>query len=144
MKISRSFRSAYPKLSLWIEGNVTRDKLSPKVWGAFMRYAELNSAKATLALMAGTPPEVHFETMPRSNGRFRGPSFPNRIYLAKAICDRFEKTDASEPRMHILVESTLLHEMVHWGDWKDGVDQKGEEGKAFEKAAYGKDIDRYW
>jgi hypothetical protein len=46
--------------------------------------------------------------------------------------------------MHLLVESTLLHEMVHWGDWKDGVDQPDEEGKEFEKAAYGKDIDRYW
>ncbi len=46
--------------------------------------------------------------------------------------------------MHLLIESTLLHEMVHWGDYKDGVDQSGEEGKKFEKAAYGKDINRYW
>lgn len=31
--------------------------------------------------------------------------------------------------MHILIESTLLHEMVRWRDWEDGKDQTGEKGK---------------
>jgi hypothetical protein len=82
--------------------------------------------------------------MPRANGKFSGSRFPDRVYLAKSICDKFEKTDSNNSKMHILVESTLLHEMVHWGDWKDGIDQAGEEGKMFEHAAYGRDINRYW
>ena len=46
--------------------------------------------------------------------------------------------------MHLLVESSLLHEMVHWGDWADGKVAGLEAGKAFERAAYGKDVRRYW
>lgn len=82
--------------------------------------------------------------MPGANGQYAGGSYINKVYLAKSICERFEKKDSTNPKMHKLIESTLLHEMVHWGDYKDGKDQVGEEGKAFEKAAYGKDINRYW
>lgn len=82
--------------------------------------------------------------MPGANGEFIGQRFPNRIYLAKDICEKFEASDFADPKMHKLVESTILHEMVHWGDWKDGKDQAGEEGKAFEITAYGKDISIYW
>ena len=84
--------------------------------------------------------------MPGSNGEFNGVVDPDRVYLAKSICDRFKDnpSERSDARMEILLESTLLHELVHWGDNKDGRDQTGEEGKAFEIAAYGRDITRYW
>ncbi len=144
MKIPSGFKRSYPKLSTWIETYMPKVKAKPRVWKAFIKYSELKQGKASLALSKGCLPELHVDVMPRSNGRFSGSRYPNRIYLAKAICERFEKKDSGDPRMHLLIESTLLHEMVHWGDWKDGVDQAGEEGKAFEKAAYGKDINRYW
>jgi len=144
MKIAPNFKKSYPKLSAWIEVNIPKVKTKPKVWFAFIKYSELNSSKALLALTLGQFPEIHFDVMPRANGQFSGSRFPNRVYLAKSICERFEKLDSKNANMHILVESTLLHEMVHWGDWKDGIDQAGEEGKIFEKAAYGKDINRYW
>ena len=46
--------------------------------------------------------------------------------------------------MHRLMEATLLHELVHWGDWQDGKDQDGEEGNLFEIAAYGEVLGKYW
>jgi hypothetical protein len=144
MKVSAGFRKSYPKLTDWIEKNMPKVKSKAKVWAAFKKYAELDAKKAACALQKGHMPEVHSGIMPGANGEFRGSTFPNRVYLARAICKRFEEKDSKKRKMHILVESTLLHEMVHWGDWKDGKDQPGEEGKAFEKAAYGKDIDRYW
>jgi len=144
MKIAPDFKKPYPKLSAWIEVNIPKVKTNPKVWSAFIKYSELNSSKALLALTPGQLPEIHFDVMPRANGQFSGSRFPNRVYLAKSICEKFEKSDSKNTNMHILVESTLLHEMVHWGDWKDGIDQAGEEGKMFERAAYGKDINRYW
>ncbi len=144
MKIAANFKTSYPKLSVWIETNMPKTKTKAKVWSAFIKYSELSASKALLALTTGQNPEIHFDLMPKANGKFSGSRFSNRIYLAKSICDKFEKSDSKNVKMHILVESTLLHEMVHWGDWKDGVDQSGEEGKMFEKAAYGKDINRYW
>lgn len=144
MKISPQFKRSYPKLSNWIECEIPKVKGKPKVFAAFLKYAELNKKKAKLALQKGQPPEINFDTMPNSNGRFSGKKFPNKVFLAKAICDRFESTDSKNLKMHLLLESTLLHEMVHWGDWKDGIDHPKEEGKEFEKEAYGRDINRYW
>ncbi len=144
MKIDTAFQKQYPKLASWIEANLPKVKTKPKVWSAFLKYSELTCTQATTALTKGFDPEIHFRVMPGSNGQFQGVKFPNRVFLAKSICDKFESSDMKNPNMHILIESTLLHEMVHWGDWKDGKDQAGEEGKTFEKAAYGKDINRYW
>ena len=144
MKIDSAFKKNYPKLTDWIKINLPKVKGKAKVWRAFLKYSELSSIKATWAITPGYYPEIHSKIMPGSNGQFSGTTFPNRIFLAKSICEKFEKSDFGNPKMHILIESTLLHEMVHWGDWKDGVDQAGEEGKKFEKAAYGKDINRYW
>jgi len=144
MRINPMFTKNYPKLSKWITENLPKVKNKPKVWNAFKKYSELKEPYVTWALTQGYNPDIEFLTMPSSNGKFSGGKFPNRVYLAKEICEKFEKSDFSNPKMHILVESTLLHEMVHWGDWKDGVDQVGEEGKLFESEAYGKDICRYW
>lgn len=144
MKFDTAFEKQYPKLASWIATNLPKVKSKPKVWGAFLKYSELTATQATTAMTKGFNPEIHFRLMPGSNGQFQGAKFPNRVFLAKSICDKFEASDMKNPNIHILIESTLLHEMVHWGDWKDGKDQAGEEGKAFEKAAYGKDINRYW
>ncbi len=51
---------------------------------------------------------------------------PYRVFLSKKVYDKFENAKKLTPE---LVESTLLHEFVHWGDEKDGIDQEGEEGK---------------
>ncbi len=79
--------------------------------------------------------------MPEANGEFNGGKDPNSIALAKEVAVIFE-SNANDAAWQLLVESTVLHELVHWGDWKDGKDQPGEEGKAFERAAYGRDIGR--
>ena len=77
-----------------------------------------------------------------SNGRFDSEK-PDEISIAKEVVERFE-IDFGLEKAQLLVESTVLHELVHWGDNLDGRDQRGEEGKDFEKAAYGRDISRYW
>lgn len=139
-------KSSYPELTKWIEANLPKVKDKTKIFKAFIKYSEQNKTDAGKALTKGNSPTISFRHMPGANGEFEGGTFPDTVFLAKEICEKFENNDADrkDARMHILIESTLLHEMVHWGDWKDGVDQEGEEGKKFEKAAYGKDIDRYW
>lgn len=144
MKLSSEIKKTYPKLSGWIEKNIPKVRNKPKVWRAFVQYSELTDAKALNAISMGHMPEIYFDKMPNSNGQYRGSKFPDRVFLAKEICERFEKVDSKSEGIKILVESTLLHEMVHWGDFKDGKDQPGEEGKAFEREAYGKDINRSW
>ena len=144
MIIKADVRKKYPRLTSFIDNDVSNIKFTkPKVWKAFLKYSELTEAEAIDALMTCSNPIVDVDVMPNANGEFRGSTDPNIVFLAKAICERFEK-DYKKAEAKLLIESTLLHEMVHWGDWKDGKDQPGEEGKEFEKAAYGKDINRYW
>jgi hypothetical protein len=146
MTPTATFFVNYPKLAVWIVKNIPKAATKPKVLTAFMKYSEQGAFLTWISLTPGTSPFISFRAMPGANGEFDGDVSPNTVYLAKEICEKFENspTDAADPRMHLLLESTILHEMVHWGDWKDGVDQPPEEGKEFEKEAYGADVDRYW
>lgn len=146
MLVSPTMILHYPRTSAWIITNIPLVVFNARVRRAFMEYAELNLVQAYVALQHGSLPLIMYKEMPGSNGQFSGSRSPNTVFLAKAICERYENNaaDRSDPRMHRLLESTILHEMVHWGDWKDGHDHPLEEGKEFEKAAYGADVNRYW
>lgn len=147
MDVAERMNTNYPKLTAWIYDNLCKVPDKKKVFEAFVKFGELDAADARIMLTTCSPtPIIDYRVMPNANGQFEGATDANRVYLAHAICEKFERSprDAADPRMHLLLESTLLHELVHWGDWKDGKDQPDEEGKEFEKAAYGKDINRYW
>ena len=146
MIVSAGFVRNYPRLAMWICNELPRVKDKPKVLKAFQRYAELSEGAALRAIVHGNLPEIEFRHIPTANGEFIGKKWPDTVFIAKTICDRFEGSDADrrDPRMHLLVESTLLHEIVHWGDWADGKVAGFESGKAFEREAYGGDVRRYW
>lgn len=144
MIVCSELKRKYPKLANWIELNLPKVKENKRVWDAFKKYSELPEPTLSWAVTPGKFPEIDCKYMPRSNGRYNGVKMPNRIFISNAICDRFEKIDFDDPKMSVFVESCLLHEMVHWGDFKDGVDQPGEEGTNFEVEAYGKNVFRHW
>lgn len=146
MILSAGFSKDFPRLSDWIVRRLPAVKDNVKVFKAFQRYAELNEKVAVRALQPGNPPEIDRRHIAAANGEYLGRKYPGTVFIAISICERFERrpADANDPRMHVLVESSLLHEMVHWGDWADGKVAEFEAGKAFERAAYGKDVRRYW
>ncbi len=141
MIVSQSLVKPYPQIAIWICDNIPKVRNKPKVFKAFQKYAGFKEEVAERALKHGNPPTISFTHMPGSNGRFLTEQ-PNTVFWATAICERFKNSEAirSDNRMHLLIESTILHEMVHWGDWMDGELQAGEPGAAFEKEAYGEDI----
>jgi hypothetical protein len=146
MIVSEGFVKNYPRLAVWICDNLPGVRQKVKVFKAFQKYAELSEKVAERAIKHGSPPVIEFRHMPTANGEFIGNKYPDTVFIAKDICDKFQtsESDAKDARMHLLVESTLLHEIVHWGDWIDGKVAPFEAGKAFEKEAYGKDVRRYW
>lgn len=79
------------------------------------------------------------------NGSFRVET-PNAIYLCSDIATKCEQSEfRDDPRFWPVVESTILHELVHWADFRDGTLEGAIElGKQFEICAYGQDIGRYW
>ena len=155
MRVSSQMKTKYPKLTKWIVINIPKVLQKSKVFHAFKKYSELSHLRTIEVLTKNSGPvlvdwyfpENHDGAKGRKNGRsnMKGHS-KNIICLARDICDKFENSNkaANDPRMHLLLESTILHEMVHWGDRLDGVRQSGEEGKKFEKEAYERDVNPYW
>ena len=146
MKIAAALMGNYPGVAMWICNNLPKARNKPKIFNSFKKYASLTDQEAIRAINHGSEPEIDYRHMPTANGEFWGAKYPNTVFISKDICDRFKRSvvDANDPRMHVLLEATLLHEMVHWGDWMDGKVTAGELGKTFEKEAYGRDIRRYW
>jgi hypothetical protein len=142
MHIVTRFEEKYPKLTAWAYNNIPNlQSRKPKVWNAFVSYSELNT-KAMYALSKHYLPYLDYKTM--IGWGLYDSKHPNTIYLAKSVCNRFENKDWNEPSMHRFIEAAILHEIVHWGDAVDGIDQKVEEGDEFEKAAYGQVVYPYW
>ena len=133
----------YPNLTSWAKNDLPDVYKNERVWTAFKKHGQFNSFTAFQAIswVEGTP-LLKIRLLGGANGAF-DPEKPNGISVAKEIVDRFE-VDFIFDRARLLVESTVLHELVHWGDNLDGRDQSGEEGKAFEHEAYRHDIERYW
>ncbi len=48
-------------------------------------------------------------------------------------------TTASNKPIYV-VGATILHELIHWADYRNGIAYPGEEGLRFEKTVYGKII----
>jgi Metallopeptidase toxin 3 len=142
MQPMNTLEKKYPKLAKWIIAELPKVRNNGKVWAAFVSYSQLKD-KARYAVMPHYYPYIDYKVM-IGLGLFKGSKDPNTIYLAKSFCERFESKDWKLPKMHRLMEATLLHELVHWGDWQDGKDQDDEEGELFELAAYGEVLPKYW
>ena len=141
-RMTTNHKSLYPNLSNWVESTLPAVQNNRQVWSSFLRYSELSVPEAVRALSWGYDPVLYIKQIPGCNGEFDSKN-PRRIVLAKDIAQRFEQ-DYLLPEAQRLVESTVLHELVHWGDHKDGRDQLCEEGICFEKQAYGENVQRYW
>lgn len=96
-----------------------------KVWDAFLKWSTLSHDEAVKCVTGGTFPKVDCQNTDGTvNGCFK-PSKPDYISLFK-----YDVTGASLEEDPIkrneklkMLESTILHELVHWGRHKNGVEQ---------------------
>lgn len=133
----------YPNLTHWVRRELPKIPNKTKVWKAFKKFGQLNNFTAIKVLNWNDfSPLLRIKVLGNDNGQFNS-NKPDTVILAKEIATRFEK-DFAKPEAVLLLESTILHELVHWGDHRDGIDQSWEEGAEFEKEAYGENIGRYW
>ena len=150
MFVPRRIMRQYPHLARFVRDELWTIPYLPEkaaVWEAFVECSRLPKSEAEAVLSAsGTPIlEVAVPVGPVANGVF-SPVMPDRIFIAKAICDRFEH-DHVRPEAKLLVESALLHELVLWGVWNEepfGRTWVAEQSAKFDQMAYGGHIPRYW
>jgi hypothetical protein len=115
-----------------------------EVWEAFLDAVKPLGDVAGLEAITfnNTDPLIWFSDLGSSNGAFDD-TVPTRVEISKTIAEHFER-DHQQLNAQILLESKVLHEMVHWALNTQKIAEIGEPGEQFEIEAYGKLIPRYW
>ena len=71
------------------------------------------------------------------------PKEPNVLHIDIDYANKLENGTATQYEKDAFLfylGTTILHEYVHYGDFQDGVDYPGEEGKLFEILVYGENV----
>lgn len=146
MNLNNESWSKYPTLRWQIAQTMqTIENQNKKVWNAFIAASGLSVRRARDVVRDnGTRPHVFVTEMP-DNGQFN-PKKPDQISVALDIIAASKRPDvANDGRYWRVVESTILHELVHWADFHiDGNMASGETGIAFEEEAYDENVDPFW
>jgi murein DD-endopeptidase MepM/ murein hydrolase activator NlpD len=148
-RMRKKLKDKYPRLAGFVPKALTRCHQDERKTSLFIKYSQLKPAATEKAL-------ARFDTNPWINIRDIGlgplgtpalgkfdTDFKNTIFLAEDVALQFE-VDFSMPEAQELIEATILHEMVHWGDFFDDSLQAGDPGAMFEVDAYGKRHKRWF
>jgi len=152
MKIDAATIKKYPKFTYYLQVNMP-EIANIKAIISVIKKLSGTTSRATIkkALKWGQLPTI--KVVPnlvcagvKAYGCYSWGS--DEIKIDEGMVKDFEsgkgKAINSEGKKVYLVGATLLHELTHWADAKDGVDDPvpkdptNEEGNAFEKGVYGK------
>lgn len=122
----------FPRFRDWVRQDLPRVPDTTPVWAAFRQHSELSEPEARAALGRDSDPTVFVADIGVLDGKWM-PSKPSTVYVSDRIVSAFEQAPSSAPARQ-KIESTVLHEMVHWA-WRGRVEPE-EKGRAFERDAY--------
>ena len=173
-EIDKATAKAHPELSKYLKSLSKEYKGKPAAFrDAFKMYSQLSDKQIKTLLIYGQGPKVEVKDLDTKTNQVNGGTAvfsdsktgksvnandgKGLIYLDNDVVGRMDNAKTATDKMgaSLLVESTLFHEAVHFGDYqKNGVHSKSiakpdgttqtfpEIGKAFETAVYGQDIGR--
>jgi hypothetical protein len=116
-----------------------------RIWDAFREFGQLSEHEATRALTWGQDPIVRFVRLGAQKLGLFVPSAPNAVLVSYAVADAYERAPGLRTNQ-LCLEALVLHEMVHWGDWRHDRTSRPDRvqgslrldaGDQFEVAAYG-------
>jgi hypothetical protein len=144
MKMKHADITRYPKFAYYLKKNIPEIINVKAIVEAMQEIGQLNKATLKRAVQWESGPDINITPLNGAFGEFTPDIGSNEIRIDKSIVEDFEagrgirKTKSG--KSVYLVGVTLLHELIHWGDDKDGIDRPGEEGEEFERRIYGKVI----
>jgi hypothetical protein len=136
----------FKKLASYVKDDLPKVSGIDAIVNGFLKYAQVDRPTLQRALTWGNQPILMFRPMstdPLMGGEFFG---PNEIHINTALATAFEA--GAPPRLLTmrnargdqfpLIGAVILHELVHWGDARDGIEFDGEEGNLFWIDVYGR------
>ncbi|QDC10110.1 hypothetical protein FHY55_13010 [Oceanicola sp. D3] len=142
MEFGYNMKKDYPRCTTFLQGDLPTMVYDQKAFEAFKKHGEMSDELAKKTLRIGAPPTIRPAFLKEAHGKYYGagsPKLKDTIFLSTELLAWYEFCE--ENRNDVLLRKYMLiktmHEMVHWGDEQDGVDQAPEEGEEFEKEACG-------
>lgn len=134
----------------WLKNQLPNVSENERVWRSFISASGLRELEAFIAVSPGAPsranPQIVVKPM-APFGRFEIVE-PNRVFLQESFVTRFEGdllNIQKSAAAHRMMEATILHELCHWADGRDGaLNVEVELGYEFERAAYDQIVGPYW
>ncbi|SDQ11895.1 hypothetical protein [Flagellimonas zhangzhouensis] len=148
-----NYHILYPKLTQYLKSQLPNVANIPKITNAIHQFTQLPINQIQNDLQWGKGPEVHIaqlDNYPDCNtctedtvGYFDKPENPNKIFLDIDYVAQLENGTLIEndnDAAIFFLGTTILHEYVHYGDYNNGFDYPGEEGRKFEIMVYGNNV----
>lgn len=141
MKMQSTDVTLFPKFANYIQIDLPKVASDPDIVKAMFLIGSLNSATLKRAVTWNDGPDIKIVNKLGAMGDFSPGIGSNEIRITKKLVQDFESGQDLfgtflKGKVHRAVV-TLLHELIHWGDDKNGVDRAGEEGEEFERSVYG-------
>lgn len=147
MRFSIAFERLWPNTARLLREQLPGYAINPAAIAAFQTYGGLDAQGLKAALSIGTSPEIALMTSQRAHGRYLpgGRFTKDTIYLDTGTLQAFEKQPSNACFTEQVI-ATVLHELAHWADWRDGGDfptplpyrDEIEVGEEIERAVFGK------
>jgi hypothetical protein len=141
MKMTAEDIRKYPKLAYYVKVNIPQVATVPAIVSAFAKIGGISRPTIATAIKWGIGPSIKITDLVGAFGEFTPETGSQEIRIDRRLVEEFEAGKGRRTARAgnvFLVGVTLLHELTHWADDRDGIDRAGEEGEEFERAMYGK------
>ena len=147
------YKRDFPKLTEYLMNQLPKVSEIAKIVNAIHEFTQLPKDQIKKELQWGDGPElniVQLDNYPGCSicdedtaGFFDKPNNPNKIFLDIDLVNFLENKlsdQGEEDAFLFFLGTTILHEYVHYGDYTNGFDYPGEEGRKFEIKVYGENV----
>lgn len=146
--VNSNYENQYPRLTEYLKNQLPTVANIPKITNAIHEFTQLPLTQIQNDLQWNEGPIVEIiqldnykpgETDANTAGYF-DKSTPDRVYLDIDYVNLVENETSDPDALLFWIGTTVLHEYVHYGDFSNGFDYEGEEGRLFEIQVYGTNV----
>ena len=134
LKFSPAFQQAYPKSAARL--NQMGANVNARMYAAFSKYGQASKCDVDAALAKNSGPSVVDKTLEKIVAGYQPGT--SELMMDRRFLNGFERGTVSDR----FFDATVLHELTHYLDWRDGSRFPTEAGKNFEVYVWGEVISK--